>query len=125
MKRDMRQFARRLVGHFAIAAVLFGFVLPLLTPAHSIWETDRDCGPVLTSEDHQTTHFEGVLPPVTAEHCALCHWLRSVGGAAPRAAMVALPGFVVRIGGALPQDQYPLAGPVPQQPSRAPPSSHV
>jgi hypothetical protein len=119
----MRQLARRLIGHFVIAAVLIGFVLPLLAPAHSIWETDRDCGPVLTSQDHQTTHFESVVPPVTEEHCALCHWLRSIGGAAPRSTMVAVPGFEVRTASAAPQDQCPQAGPAPQQPSRAPPTS--
>jgi hypothetical protein len=101
--------------------MLFGFVVPMLAPAHPIWETDRDCGPVTVAADHQTKHFEAVLPPVADEHCALCHWLRSVGGASTRAAMVAVPGLVVRTADASRQDRQPLAGLSPQQPSRAPP----
>lgn len=118
---SMRSRARRLVGPFAMLIVMISFLAPTFAPAHSLWELDRDCGPVTVTADHQVRHFEAVRPPVADEHCALCHWLRSIGGAAPTAALVVVPGLIARPADGGAADPRPLLDPSSGEPSRAPP----
>ena len=70
-----------------VVVALIGLMLPLLAPVHPIRETDRDCGPVTVGVERPTAQFVAVRPPVGDEHCPFCHWLRSVGGASPSAAV--------------------------------------
>lgn len=114
-RRGLRQYAL-----FVLVAMLGSVLTPLVGDLHA--ETDVAC-----AEDgwvpshHQTTQFEGIRPPVSDGHCAICHLQRTMTGAADDAkrfvaASVAVAPHVVVV-------EHVLCSPARRDvPSRAPPS---
>jgi len=78
---------RHAIARALIATFLAGLTAPALSASHGATGDDASCGPGLVA-GHPRQQFEPVLPPVVDDHCALCHWLRAVGGAAPAGAQV-------------------------------------
>jgi hypothetical protein len=73
------------LARVVLTVFVVGLAVPVLAAGHGPAEDDTFCAPFLPSAGHPTLQFEQVLPPVTGEHCAICHWLRAVSGAAPDA----------------------------------------
>jgi len=116
----MRARARLLVGRLALFVFVLGLALPNFASSHLLAEADPDCGAFPTT-DHARPGIEAVKAP--AEHCALCHLLRSLSETAPASTESLVVTFVVdgrcSIGAINP------AGYCPQfnRPSRAPPTT--
>ena len=112
---------RRASAWVVLAAFVSSLAVPVLGTGHAQLEDDASCDPYVLGGGHPTEQFEVVLPPLADDHCAICHWLRAVGGAAPRAAS----GPHARFDAATPGSLRPvLAGGravISEQPSRAPP----
>jgi hypothetical protein len=78
---------RHAIARGLLATFLVGLTAPALSARHGATGDDASCGPGLVN-GHPVEQFEPVLPPVVDDHCALCHWLRAVGGASPAGAQV-------------------------------------
>src|SRR4051812_46596611 len=65
----------------AVGAVLGSLGLPPLSFGHFTFDDDRACGSVELIASHPGFELGPVKPTLPADHCALCHWLRAVGGA--------------------------------------------
>jgi hypothetical protein len=118
----MRLPRRRFVGPLMVVVMMAGLLVPSLARTHPLWETDRDCGPVIASDAHALIRFEPVVPPAAAEHCAFCHWLRAVGGASPSAFVSATPGLTTTAADVIGDDRVARATSSSLQSSRAPPA---
>jgi hypothetical protein len=70
---------------------------------------------------HPVAQVEGVLPPVTHDHCEVCHFQRTLRGAAPTYAVLAVSTAPSTERGAS-TEQTPRAADVSTLPSRAPPA---
>ena len=118
----MRASARRFVGRLALVVFVIGLTLPTFASSHLLAETDPDCG-ALPTADHSRPGFETVKN--SAQHCALCHWLRSLRESAPSAIARQTTTLIVTervvIGRADPAGHCPEFDP----PSRAPPAPPV
>jgi hypothetical protein len=116
-----RNRTRGFVHRLAVLAVLAGLLVPFVMSGHPVLETDRDCGPIVLGA-HATTEFETDVPPNALDHCAFCHFLRTISGAAPStpgAFTPALPEVTVALAT---NDRLHNAGHLGLQPTRAPPS---
>ncbi|HEX5217050.1 MAG TPA: hypothetical protein VFV98_16420 [Vicinamibacterales bacterium] len=94
--------------------------LPALSSRHLFADADAG-GPVLAI-GHTAAQFEAVRTPVADEHCAICHWMRAVNGAAPGsplATSIATDLEAVATVGRPTGYALDLAA---EQPSRAPPA---
>src|SRR6476646_9929843 len=72
----------RLRALLALSVFSISLALPLLSFGHFTFDDDRACEAVsLTAPAQkpgvQIEPLRATLPP---DHCALCHWLRAVGG---------------------------------------------
>jgi hypothetical protein len=91
----MSPIARRLGAWVAVVAFTLGsFALPIANSSHPIWDDDAACGGAdYVGPARPHLQFEAVHPLTPAGHCALCHWLRAVGSAAPGSKSVAAVGL--------------------------------
>ena len=116
----MRAPARLLVGRLALFIFVIGLTLPNFASSHLLAEADPDCGAFPTA-DHASPSFEIVKN--SAQHCAICHWLRSLRETAPAA--VARPAVTPVVTERVATGRLDQAGHCPQldPPSRAPPAA--
>jgi hypothetical protein len=116
----MRAPARILVGRLALFIFVIGLTLPNFASSHLLAEADPDCGAFPTA-DHARPGFETVK--TSAQHCALCHWLRSLRETAPPA--VAGPAAALVVAERVTIGRIDPAGHCPQldSPTRAPPTA--
>ena len=89
---------RRITATLVLATFVATLVLPSLVVSHAWADPDLGGAEGLFA-GHPVTQFEGVRAAVLPEHCALCHWLRSLGSSAnelptalPVPALAAGPG---------------------------------
>ena len=113
----------RLRSWIALVAFVGALGLPLVTASHLAPDDDAACGLVVLVPGSTTAEVgeaQDTLPP---GHCALCHWLRAVGGAQPAVAKTVV-AWLEPVG-----SEAPLVAPDPHfdavadSPSRAPPVS--
>src|SRR5262245_39756592 len=113
---------RRLFGAWmALGALAGALLLPLTLTEHVVWDEDV-LGPRIASSRTQTQLTTGGSAGQGEEHCAVCHWLRSVSNASTNSSPLVAAGIAPVV--------QPDAGPevwVEQlistdRPSRAPPS---
>ncbi len=121
----MRVAARRPGRWAAVFVSVCGVLLSLASPAHALRETDRDCGPVTAALDHARTAIEAATPVPIEPHCAFCHWMRALSGAAPSAGIAPVPGFTACVIATPPDDRSVVVTLVDLKPSRAPPAIAV
>jgi hypothetical protein len=119
----MRARARLIVGQISLLVFLASLVLPNFANRHLATADDPDCG-ILAVTAHRQATFETPADDAKApEHCAVCHWLRSLRNTAPTPVMRPAPDFIsaVAVTPQLPQ----AAGYTPtfDAPSRAPPAA--
>lgn len=119
----MLSFRRRGCAVWVAACVLTAsLALPVSAFWHLTPDDDAACAS-LTLTQHPFAQFEVVQTPFGAEHCALCHWSRALGGAAlghHEAAAVWLGPGRIRLARAT---EGPRQVSVVHRPSRAPPAS--
>lgn len=72
---------RRALAWIVVVVLVAAQGLPALSSRHLFADADAG-GPVLAA-GHSAAQFEAVHTPVADEHCAICHWMRAVNGAAP------------------------------------------
>lgn len=109
----------RTAAWFLIAAWLVAAIAPAVGAAHAFGDDPACEDPALSR--HPVAQVEGVLPPVTHDHCEVCHFQRTLRGAAPVFAVLAVStALPVRPGA--PTEQPLRAGDVSSLPSRAPPA---
>lgn len=113
---------RRLVGRLAVVLFLGTLGLPMLDLS---WKDDFACGSAELGPRHGTDQIETAQIPLRAEHCAICHWMHAVTGAAPRPAV-----SVVAVAGAtsvcaITPSPWRAETVRSQGPSRAPPASDL
>lgn len=117
----LRSIAVRLWATVLLATTLGGVVVPTFGDLHA--GADLVCADeVWTDVGHHTrTQIEGVRPPAGDDHCAVCHLLRALNGAADDAKRYVIlaapvrPSFLAAIG--LTHESAPDG-----LPSRAPPA---
>ena len=80
---------RRALAWIVVAVLVAAQGLPALSSRHLFADADAECGPVLAI-GHTAAQFEAVRTPLADEHCAICHWMRAVNGAAPGSPLAAL-----------------------------------
>ena|SRR5690349_16861324 len=120
----MGRMLRRRAGWLTLAAFLASLVLPLASRDHLNGADDVDCGSgafVLYGVQSFTTP----AAPIQTEHCALCHWQRTVRTAAtsPRLAVVRSEDVVATRGSDGPRSV--VVAPPDRKSSRAPPAGLV
>jgi hypothetical protein len=88
----MASLLRRACGWVTLVTFSSVFALPFTAGSHLLIDDDPGCGDEALVSLHPFTQFESVSPPLVPEHCALCHWLRTLSGAQVSAVVsVALP----------------------------------
>ena len=120
----MRAPLRRLFGFLTLAVFLGSLGLPLLPATHFDWNDDTACGATGFAAGRKDAFSAAKTPPVP-QHCAICHWLRAMGAAAP--------GHVVATGPAIAQPRILSASAINAPdlllvrhcPSRGPPASSL
>ena len=73
---------RRLSAAIVLLTMAGGVVMPLFGDLHA--ETNDPCAENTWgggTPHHQTTQIESVRPPVSGDHCAVCHLQRAMSGA--------------------------------------------
>jgi hypothetical protein len=114
---------RRWVGWLTLSAFLGAFALPLSSASHLPWGDDADCGPSVALAANRPAQIDGPTAPAAHDHCALCHLLREISGAAPVPAVSAPPRTgTARLAVLGTFRPYHLVATV-ERPSRAPPSA--
>ncbi|HWB31483.1 MAG TPA: hypothetical protein VG736_13340 [Vicinamibacterales bacterium] len=121
----MRFAARRSVRWIAVVTGLCGLLLSLASPAHALRETDPDCGPVTAALDHARATLDATTPIPVEQHCAFCHWMRALSGAAPNAEIAPVPGFTACAIAVSRDDRSVDVALLDLKPSRAPPAIAV
>jgi hypothetical protein len=79
----MRSLALRARAWLALGAFLASLALPFLAARHLTFDDDAACGVDELTLGHAGLQLEASRPSPVPGHCALCHWLRAVGGAHP------------------------------------------
>jgi len=79
----MRSFAFRVRAWAALTVFVGSLGLPFLAARHLTFDDDAACGVDELTVYHQRTQVEAAQAAPIPGHCALCHWLRAVGGAHP------------------------------------------
>ena len=72
---------QRVRGWIALGAFAASLALPLQSLRHATFDDDAACGSVGLASSPAQQQLGPVRPAVPAGHCAICHWLRAVGGA--------------------------------------------
>jgi hypothetical protein len=76
----VRSLSLRLRALLALSAFVGSLSLPLVSFGHLTLDDDRACGSIVLALGHPWAQLEPIRPSLPADHCALCHWLRAVGG---------------------------------------------
>jgi hypothetical protein len=114
---------RRLRALVALVVFLGGSALPFVTASHLAFDDDAACGDVTITASNTGARLTAAGPARVAEHCAICHWLRTAGGARAASANVGDVWFQpAELVAASPTEWVAAAAPI-ERPSRAPPSS--
>jgi hypothetical protein len=114
---------RRWVGWLTLSAFLGAFALPLSAASHLPWGDDADCGPSVALAASRPAQVDTPVAPAPHQHCALCHLLRDISGAAPVSTVSAPPrSGTARLALPVTSRAYRLVATV-ERPSRAPPAS--
>src|SRR3954454_9666528 len=71
----------RLRALLALSVFSLSLSLPLLSFGHFAFDDDTACGSVKLTRPQSTVYVEPTRQSLPPEPCALCHWLRAVGGA--------------------------------------------
>jgi mono/diheme cytochrome c family protein len=77
----MRPLGQRVRGWIALGAFAASLTLPLQSLRHATLDDDAACAPVVLAGGHAERQFEPLTPSPFRGHCAICHWVRAVGGA--------------------------------------------
>jgi hypothetical protein len=78
-----RALLLRVRAWVALGAFAGSLVLPAAAARHEAIDLDDPaCGPVAAA-GHASEQVEPVWPPISGDHCAVCHWLRAMGSAQP------------------------------------------
>ena len=114
-------FRRGCAAWVATCVLVASLALPVSASWHLMPDDDAACAaPGLPG--HPVSQFEIVKTPPTPEHCALCHWMRGLGGAALghyTAGTAWLTPGEIRLGASdAPAREHVLC----RHPSRAPPT---
>lgn len=112
---------RRVTATLVLATFIAALVLPSLVVSHACADPDLGGADGLFA-GHPITQFEGVRAAVLPEHCALCHWLRSLGSSANELP-AALPVPAPAAGPCDPGDDAAWVTATIRGPARAPPAS--
>jgi hypothetical protein len=117
----MRAPARLIVGHLALLAFLCSLVVPSFAYGHLLLDDDPDCGSFVAVFRHASAigNSVGTVP----EHCAACHWLRSLRNTAPTPVARPTPGLYTTRAELPVQPNGVGHSPTFDTPSRAPPAS--
>jgi hypothetical protein len=86
---------RRLAGRLTVAICACSVLLPATAESHALWNDDLACSWSLSSSDDAPAQVTSATSP-DATHCALCHWLRAIGGAVPSESALTLSGLAPR-----------------------------
>ena len=70
----------RLRALLALSAFVGSLSLPVVGFGHLTLDDDRACGSVVMALSHPGVQVDAPRPSLPLDHCALCHWLRAVGG---------------------------------------------
>jgi hypothetical protein len=120
----MGRILRHRAGWLTLVAFLASLALPLAARDHFNGDDDVDCGSgalVL----YGAPSFRTPAAPVQSEHCALCHWQRTVrtAAASPLLTVVRSEEIVATRGFDNPRSV--VAAPPDRKSSRAPPADLV
>ena len=74
---------RRLIGRFALVTFMGTLAMPMLALVHISWNDDPTCESDELGPRHAAAQVEAPQAPTAAGHCAVCHWMRAITGAAP------------------------------------------
>jgi hypothetical protein len=83
----VRTLRRRFQALIALVVFTSGLALPFAAAGHLAFDDDTACGGALFAVGVSSPTFATPEPVRAGEHCAICHWLRTAGGA--QAALVA------------------------------------
>jgi mono/diheme cytochrome c family protein len=78
---------RRLQAFIALVVFTGGLALPFAAAGHLAFDDDAACGGTVFAAGGAGPEFAPPEPVRVGGHCAICHWLRTAGGA--RAALAA------------------------------------
>jgi len=120
----MEGILRRKVGWLTLVAFLASLVLPFAARDHFNGADDVDCGSgalVL----YGAPSFSAPAAPVQTEHCALCHWQRTVRTAATSPLLTVVRSEAIVAIRAFDSPRSVVAAPPDRKPSRAPPADLV
>ncbi len=113
---------RRVCSAFVLATFVVTLVLPRLVVSHAWFDPDLSGADAGLFAGHPVTQFEGVHAPVAPEHCALCHWLRSLSSSTN--VLPAVLPALARLAGPRTAATDAVAGTTStRRPARAPPTS--
>lgn len=119
----MTPVGHRLRAWVALLAFLGGLGLPFLNARHFGYDDDAACGQISLFNGHTQQQYEATAAPIPRDHCALCHWQRAVGGAAPSPAVAAFSAPEPNRLRPIPRTRDNGTAAVQERPSRAPPAS--
>jgi hypothetical protein len=110
---------RSSVASLALVAFVATLIAPALPSEHT---TDVEATAGERGFAHPRTQVEQIHPPVAGEHCALCHWMRTLGHTVPVALATPVAPSITRTFS--PVVRFGLIGfDSSDQPARAPPAS--
>ena len=121
----MNRWVVRKQAWVALLAFVASLSLPLVASKHLAFDDDTACEPDVFAAhraDTQPTHYETVRPVTPTTHCALCHWLRAVGGAQPNSAVADVAWFEPAAVVTVVPVQWHASTRITDRPSRAPPA---
>ena len=121
----MNRWVVRKQAWVALLAFVASLSLPLVASKHLAFDDDTACEPDVFAAhraDTQPTHYETVRPVTPTAHCALCHWLRAVGGAQPNSAVADVAWFEPAAVVTVVPVQWHASTRITDRPSRAPPA---
>ena len=119
----LRSLSLRLRALLALTALGGSLSLPLVNFSHLTLDDDRACGSVVLALGHPWAQFESPRPSLPDDHCALCHWLRAVGGARTSGVVTTQTWLEPSAPAPVPALAWRPALLVIDRPSRAPPPS--
>jgi hypothetical protein len=119
----VRSLSLRLRALLALSTFVGSLSLPLVSFGHLTLDDDRACGSVVLDAGQPWAQFEPIRPSLPADHCALCHWLRAVGGSRTSNVVTAHTGLEPTAAVPVLALVWRPALLVTERPSRAPPQT--
>lgn len=117
----VRSLSLRLRALLALTAFVGSLSLPLVNFGHLTLDDDRACGSIVLALGHPWAQLESPAQSLPADHCALCHWLRAVGGSRTSTVVTTLTWLEPGEPAPVPELARRPALLVIERPSRAPP----